>query len=152
MTLPGEQSHVSHYLTLSGNENKDLQQTRQHNAWPSATLQETHKPTTDEQPPPNTRCSPWLHLFALSHWTLLTAFLPSYPCLRPFFSHPSRKLWSEMQRQQPPPANSSLYHGQHLVCRRHSGLHTLTKKDLPPKQRNGDFSRRKTTRMKNGWA
>lgn len=132
-------------------ENKDLQQTRQHNAWPSATLQETHKPTTDEQPPPNTRCSPGLHLPALSHWTLLTAFLPSYPCLRPFFSHPSRKLWSEMQRQQPPPANSSLYHGQHLVCRRHSGSHTLTKKELPSKQKDRDFSRRKTPRTKNGW-
>ncbi len=118
---------------------------------PSATLQETHKPTTDKQPPPNTRCSPWLHLPALSHWTLLTAFLPSYPCLRPFFSHPSRKLWSEMQRQQPPPANSSLYHGQHLVCRRHSGSHTLTKKELPPKQKDRDFSRRKTPRTKNGW-
>ena len=46
------------------------------NSWISARLQETHKPTTDEQPPPNTRCSPWLHLPALSHWTLLTAFLP----------------------------------------------------------------------------
>ena len=45
-------------------------------SWTSARLQETHKPTTEKQPPPNTRCSPWLHLFALSHWTLLTAFLP----------------------------------------------------------------------------
>ena len=118
---------------------------------PSARLQETHKPTTYKQLPSIPKGSQGLHHPALSHWTLLTAFLPSYPCLRPFFSHPSRKLWSETQRQQPPPANSSLYHGQHLVCRRHSGSHTLTKKELPSKQKDRDFSRRKTPRTKNGW-
>ena len=57
---------------------------------------------------------------------------------------------AEVQRQRPTPANSSLYHGQHLGCRSHSGLHTLTE-ELPSKTRNVNFSPRKNS-MKKGWA
>ena len=147
MTLPSEKAQVSHFLTLSGRGQGLATNTAAHAHLPGC-KRHTNQPR---------RSSHQLTVKAARGFTALPSLMHAAHRITCRISKPDAvfltAIWetlSKMQRQRPTPANSSLYHGQHLGCRSHSGLHTLTE-ELPSKTRNVNFSPRKNS-MKKGWA